>query len=62
MTKFIKPAPADISTAEAQARMTDGEIFYKISKGKTPMPNFASKLSEEDRWNLVHYVRSLEAT
>jgi mono/diheme cytochrome c family protein len=61
MTKYVKPAPADFSTPEAQDRMTDGEIFYKISAGKNPMPRFKGKLKEEKRWILVHYVRKLKA-
>lgn len=59
-TKFMKPTPADISTAEAKARMTDGEIFYKISTGKRPMPQMDKKLSETERWQVVLYVRSLQ--
>lgn len=53
--------PPDLSTTEARKRLTDGEIFYKITVGKTPMPAMESKLSEEQRWQIVHYVRSLQA-
>ncbi len=60
-TQFIKPAPADISTAEAKAALTDGTIFYMISKGKKPMPPMEKKLSETERWQVVTYVRSLQA-
>jgi mono/diheme cytochrome c family protein len=59
-TKFMKPAPPDISTAEAKARMTDGEIFYKVSTGKRPMPQMDKKLSETERWQVVLYLRSLQ--
>ena len=58
---FIEPSPMDISTPEAQSRMTDGEIFWKITEGRNPMPSFKKKLSENERWKLVHYVRSLKA-
>ena len=40
----------------------DGEIFYKITVGKKPMPSMKTKLSEEERWQIVHYVRSLQAS
>lgn len=53
--------PPDLSTSEARARLTDGEIFYKISVGKTPMPPMGAKLTEEERWKLVLYVRTLQA-
>lgn len=59
-TRFIKPAPADISTAEARDRMTDGEIFYKITEGKKPMPGMKRTLSEEERWQVVHFLRTLQ--
>ncbi len=59
-TRFIKPAPADISTAEARDRMTDGEMFYKITEGRKPMPGMARTLSEEERWQVVHYLRTLQ--
>ena len=59
-TRFIRPAPADISTEEARDRMTDGEIFYKITEGKKPMPGMARTLSEEERWQVVHYLRTLQ--
>ncbi len=59
-TRFIKPAPADISTAEARDRMTDGEIFYKITEGRKPMPGMARTLDDEERWQVVHYLRTLQ--
>ena len=59
-TRFIRPAPADISTAEARDRMTDGEMFYKITEGKKPMPGMARTLEEEERWQVVLYLRTLQ--
>ena len=40
--------------------MTDGEIFYKITVGKRPMRGMERKLSEDQRWSLVIFVRSLQ--
>ena len=57
----IEPAPPDITTAEAQDRMTDGEMFYKITVGKRPMREFESKLEEDERWMVVHFLRTLRA-
>lgn len=59
-TKFIKPAPPDISTAEAKERLTDGEIFYKVSTGKRPMPAGKGKMSDTEIWQVVLYVRTLQ--
>ncbi|MCL4524118.1 MAG: c-type cytochrome [Acidobacteria bacterium] len=51
--------PADLSDAHMMGMMSDGEIFYKISEGRKPMPDFKKKLSDEQRWQLVHFVRTL---
>lgn len=46
-------------TLENINQQTDGEIFWKISKGRAPMPNWEAQLSGRDRWDLVSYVRTL---
>ena len=40
-------------------QQSDGTIFWKISEGRTPMPAFQEALSEEQRWQIVTYVRTL---
>lgn len=37
------------------------DIYLRFTTGMngTPMPSFANELSDEDRWCLVHYVKSL---
>lgn len=52
------PAPADLTEAGHMNGITDGEIFYQISEGKKPMPSFKKRLTEEQRWGLVLFVRS----
>lgn len=55
----------DLSLRTRQERLTDGEVFWKISKGRREgseviMPALANKVpSEEDRWKVVLFVRSL---
>src|SRR5450432_1954908 len=53
------PAPADLSDEARMANFTDGELFYKITVGKKPMPSFQKHLTDEQRWVLVIFVRSL---
>ena len=49
----------DFSSKETQGQ-PDGALFYKISTGKDDMPNFTKKLpSDEDRWLIVNYMRTL---
>lgn len=42
---------------------TERDIFRTFSTGMngTPMPSYADALGVEDRWHLVHYIRSLGA-
>jgi mono/diheme cytochrome c family protein len=52
-------APSDFMDAHAMGQMTDGELFWKISHGRRPMPGFQDKLTEQERWQLVDYIRTL---
>ena len=40
------------------SRVTDGELFWKITHGHRPMPAFKDKLSDEQRWRTVVYIRT----
>lgn len=50
----------NFSSKEYQG-MTDGEIFYKTTEGRKPMPSFKEKLSDTERWQVVAYTRTLAA-
>ncbi len=40
--------------------MTDGEVFWKISRGiRGIMPAGEKRMTEEERWNVVNYIRTL---
>jgi mono/diheme cytochrome c family protein len=52
------PRPKDLSDPKI-ASQSDGELFWKITEGKKPMPAFETLLSETDRWNAVNYLRVL---
>lgn len=50
----------DLSTAEF-AKESDQEIFWAISEGSKEQPlmvAFKKNLKENDRWNLVNYLRT----
>jgi mono/diheme cytochrome c family protein len=55
------PSPADLTDAGHINTVTDGEIFYQISEGRKPMPSFKKRLTEDQRWGLVLFVRSFSA-
>jgi mono/diheme cytochrome c family protein len=50
--------PAKLSDAGVQ-KQTDGELFWKVTVGKKPMPNYRSRLSPTDRWSVINYLRTL---
>jgi len=53
------PAPASFTDAHMMSEMTDGEIFWKMTEGRKPMPAFKRSLSDEQRWQLVNFLRTL---
>ena len=59
-------APRNLTNPKVQDNLTDGEIFWRISKGiieegnNIIMPRYEDKIpSEAERWQLVLYVREL---
>lgn len=48
---------ADLTLPKTQSQ-TDGELFWKISEGKKPMPTNKKVLSENQRWQVVNYIRT----
>jgi mono/diheme cytochrome c family protein len=55
------PKPADHSSAVVQSE-TDGSLFWKLSEGRSPMPAYKKILTEQQRWELVNYIRTLAKT
>ncbi|MBI1746956.1 MAG: cytochrome c [Acidobacteria bacterium] len=56
MAGTLQERPGDLT---AIGNQTDGEIFWKITFGKDPMPTLGKNTPAEDRWNIVNYVRTL---
>ena len=40
--------------------MTDGELFSVITHGRNNMGPYGDKLTPEDRWAVIYYLRSLQ--
>ncbi|HEY5470757.1 MAG TPA: cytochrome c [Bacteroidales bacterium] len=58
-SKSLKTSPTNFTKAESQ-NQTDGEHFYKTKTGRGDMPKYEGKLSDDDIWNIVNYVRTLK--
>lgn len=56
----LRRVPADLSDAKRMPKLSDGEIFWKITKGIPGiMPSREKQLTEEERWHVVNFVRTL---
>jgi mono/diheme cytochrome c family protein len=57
--RALKDFPGDFSAAVFQ-NQTDGDHFYKTKTGKGEMPKYEGKLSDDDIWNIVNYMRTFK--
>ena len=53
--------PKGDATRNRVPTLADGEVFEVISYGKGTMPAYGARISVEDRWAIVHYIRALQA-
>ncbi len=54
----LDPPPGNFTSKKVQTQ-TDGAIFWKMTNGNPPMISYAEFLTEEQRWQLVNYIREL---
>jgi len=54
----VKIRPGNLSDSQMW-QQTDGEIFWKLTEGNSPMPSWSQTLSEEQRWSVISYIRTL---
>lgn len=53
-------APANLISEEFTAS-SNGRFYHSIMYGKNVMGSYADKLSYEERWQVIHYIRSVQA-
>jgi mono/diheme cytochrome c family protein len=55
----LNPRPADLSAHAVPGVHTDGQLFDWISNGfpGSVMPAFKGSLTEDQRWNVINYLR-----
>lgn len=46
--------------SEATQKQSDGALYWKITEGRKPMPSYKEKLSDNERWAVVNYLRTLK--
>jgi mono/diheme cytochrome c family protein len=57
----LNPKPADHSSVAVQNE-SDGALFWKLSEGRAPMPGYKKIFSDQQRWELINYIRTLART
>jgi copper transport protein len=57
----LNPRPADLSQHAIPGVHTDGQLYEWITNGfpNSVMPAFKDRLTNDERWHLVNYVRTL---
>jgi mono/diheme cytochrome c family protein len=48
---------SDFSLAEFK-KVSDGEVYWKMTEGRKPMPSFSKKLTDAERWSILNYIRT----
>ena len=56
--KDLEKKPEDL-TLPKTLNQTDGALFWKLTEGRKPMASYEKTLSEEDRWHVLNYMRTL---
>jgi mono/diheme cytochrome c family protein len=57
--KSLPTKPANFTDPKLMSLETDGTLFWKMSTGRSPMPSWEDELKDEERWELVNYIRQL---
>ncbi|MCF6181188.1 cytochrome c [Lutibacter sp.] len=55
----LNPKPANFTSKTVQAQ-SDGVLFWKLTNGNAPMASYKELLTEEQRWQLVNYLRTFK--
>jgi mono/diheme cytochrome c family protein len=53
----LNPKPTNFEGSHGE-KMTDGEHFWKITKGKGPMSSYEKDLTIEERWHVINYINT----
>jgi mono/diheme cytochrome c family protein len=53
----FNPSPVDLNKDYTQ-KQTDGQLFFTLTRGHVAMPFYRDALSQQERWDVINYVRS----
>lgn len=55
-SKDLDILPGDFT--KGLGTQTDGALFWKITSGRKPMPSYETKLTDDERWQAISYLRT----
>jgi len=55
----LNPKPADHTSKEIQAE-SDGSLYWKLTNGRGAMQAYNGQLTDQQRWSLICYIRTLK--
>ena len=55
--QVFEPVPVDLNDAYTQDQ-ADGQIFFTLTRGRVSMPYYRDRLTQQQRWDVINYVRS----
>ena len=58
-SKDLDILPGDFT--KGLGTQSDGALFWKITEGRKPMPSYATKLTDDERWQAISYLRTFAA-
>jgi mono/diheme cytochrome c family protein len=56
--KKLSKHPGNLSDPKMWEQ-SDGALLWKLTEGHRPMPTFKDLMSDEERWPVINYVRTL---
>lgn len=59
--KDLERPAGDLTDKNHLGAQTDGELFWKLTEGNKPMPSYEQSLSEQERWDVVNFTRTLSS-
>jgi mono/diheme cytochrome c family protein len=54
----LEKRPGNLSSPKLWEQ-SDGALFWKVNEGHRPMPTFKNIMSDEERWPVINYIRTL---
>ena len=55
--QLFEPSPVDLNDAYTQDQ-ADGQIYFTLTRGRVAMPYYRDALNQQERWDVINYLRA----